>query len=61
MLLSEKAAGAQNAVQDAIRELEALKADTTLKQDELEQLLSQKRTLHREVKETEAKLKVSMA
>lgn len=58
--MSEKAASAQDAVQDAVRDLEALKTDTTLKQEALEQHLSQRQALQHEVKDTEARLKVSM-
>ena len=57
-MLSEKAAGAQLAVNEAVSALERLRADRSSRENELADLSRERRNLERQVKEGETRLAV---
>lgn len=59
-MLTEKATGAQAAVDEATSALEQLRTDRESKEAEVAQLTKERKTLQQKVKEGDAKLKVSV-
>lgn len=59
-MLTEKATGAQAAVDEATTALEKLQVDRTTKEEELAELDKEKKVLIKQIKDVESRLKVEI-